>query len=98
MLESRITLREDPALTAGYPEGIPNRITVTTSDGDRLVREVRFPRGHARNPMSDDELVTKFRLNVEERLSPAQADAVVEAVMHLESQPGLRHLAERWRL
>jgi len=98
MLESRVTLREDPELTAGYPEGIPNRITVTTTAGDRLVREVRFPRGHARNPMSDDELVAKFRLNVEERLSPAQADAVVEAVMHLESQPGLRHLAERWRL
>ena len=92
MLKERVTLTESPELSAGYPEGIPNRITVTTVDGARHVREVRFPRGHARNPMSDDELVAKFRLNVEERLSAAQAERVVDFVLHLESQPSLKPL------
>ena len=36
-LVSRTTVVEDPQLTAGYPAGIPNRVTVTLDDGTTLV-------------------------------------------------------------
>ncbi|MBX6754054.1 MmgE/PrpD family protein [Thermorudis peleae] len=60
-LANHVQLREDPELTAGYPEGIPNRITVTTQDGRRFSREVRYPLGHAKNPMTDQQVEQKFR-------------------------------------
>ena len=45
-LVARTRVIEDPKLTAGYPEGIPNRVTVTLDDGQKLVALVSFPPGH----------------------------------------------------
>jgi 2-methylcitrate dehydratase len=59
-LLGRTTMRRDPGLNAGYPEGIPNRLRISQTDGRVLEREVRYPRGHARNPMSDEEVEQKF--------------------------------------
>ncbi|MCS7313219.1 MAG: MmgE/PrpD family protein, partial [Acidobacteria bacterium] len=84
LLKHRVTLREDPDLTSQYPEGIPNRITVKTSDGRTLSREVRYPRGHARNPMTDEEVLAKFRANVAAYWTAEQADRVADLVLHLE--------------
>ncbi len=97
MLRESTELVEDAELTAGYPEGIPNRVEVWTEDGGHWVREVRYPRGHARNPMTDQEVVDKFRRNVEGLLAPAQAQRLVDAVWHLEEH-NLRQVAELARL
>jgi 2-methylcitrate dehydratase len=91
ILKERVTVREDPELSDGYPEGIPNRITVTTTGGDRDVREVRHPRGHARNPMTDEEVVGKYRTNVEGRLDADRMAAIERQVWDLE-QGSLREL------
>ena len=92
LLASRTTVQEDPSLTAGYPDGIPNRITVTTTDGMTFVREVAHPRGHARNPMSDDEVVAKFRANVAERWPLDRTERVEEAVWSLSGEGTLERL------
>lgn len=84
-LAHHTTVAEDPELTAGYPDGIPNRITVNFGDGRQLSRTVRYPRGHARNPMSDDEVIAKFNANVEPRLAPEQALAVRDAIWSLDA-------------
>ena len=57
----KIKVHRDAALNERYPRGIPNRLTVTLADGRKLVKEVEFPRGHARNPMTDAEVEQKFR-------------------------------------
>ena len=85
----RTTLRMDPELDKGYPEGIPNRITVTTSDGRKLVGEQSYPRGHFHNPMTDAEVEAKLLSNVEGRWSEAQSRRVIELVWELERQPSL---------
>ncbi len=97
MLKEHTHLEEDPTLTAGYPDGIPNRVEVRTHDSQVYVREVRYPRGHAKNPLSDEEVVRKFRANVEGVLSEAQAEDVVKAVWKLEDRE-LREVAELLRL
>src|SRR5438270_13351389 len=55
-LVAKVKIHRDAALSARYPRGIPNRLTVTMQDGRKLVREVEFPRGHAENPMTDAEV------------------------------------------
>ncbi|HEX9123303.1 MAG TPA: MmgE/PrpD family protein [Actinomycetota bacterium] len=94
LLRERTTVEEDPQLTQGYPEGIPNRITVITADGATHVREVRFPLGHARNPMSDEDVVAKFRANVAERWSPERAERVADLVWSLPEEPDLAPLCD----
>lgn len=59
-LVAKIKIHRDAGLTARYPKGIPNRITVTRKDGKTFVAENEFPRGHDQNPMTDAEVVAKF--------------------------------------
>ena len=49
-LVSRTTVVEDPDLTAGYPAGIPNRITVTLDDGIDAGRVQQLPAGPRQEP------------------------------------------------
>ncbi len=85
----RTMLRMDPELDKGYPEGIPNRITVATAGGRQFAGEQSYPRGHFRNPMSDDEVEAKLLSNVQGRWSDAQARRVLDLVWDLEQQPNL---------
>ena len=97
-LLGKTTLSEDDRLTEGYPLGIPNRVRVTAADGRSAERTVSYPRGHAMNPMTDDELVAKFVENVADRWPERQVRKVVDLVWDLESQPDLEALMEAIRL
>ena len=60
-LVSRVSVLRDAELSARYPEGIPNRITVLMRSGEKFIKEVTYPVGHARNPMTDEQVERKFR-------------------------------------
>ncbi len=92
VLQHRVAVREDLELTAVYPDGVPNRITVTTTSGDRRVREVTHPRGHAKNPMTDEELVAKYKANVTDRWPPDRVAMVQHLVWDLEREGNLTYL------
>jgi 2-methylcitrate dehydratase len=83
-LVAKIKLHRDAELNERYPRGIPNRLTVRMADGRTLVKEVEFPRGHARNPMTDAEVEKKFRTMVEPRYGRAAADRILAACWDLE--------------
>ena len=74
----------DAGLSKRYPHGIPNRLTVTLEDGRQLVREVEFPRGHAQNPMSDDEVEHKFRTLVAPRYGAKETDRILKKLWRME--------------
>jgi 2-methylcitrate dehydratase len=83
-LVAKIKLHRDLELNARYPHGIPNRLSVTLEDGRKVEKEVEFPRGHARNPMTDAEVEKKFRTMVEPRLGKKKADNILAACWSLE--------------
>ncbi len=87
-LVARSVVVEDPALTAGYPAGIPNRVTVTLDDGSTLTEEVAFPPGHDKNPLDDAGLALKFHGLVDPALGRERAEAIWERLGRLE--------ADRW--
>ncbi len=88
-LVAKIEVRRDAELTARYPKGIPNRITVTMKTGDAFTSENEFPKGHDQNPMTDMELTKKFHRLAEGVLDPGQAEAILTACWHLEEQETL---------
>lgn len=51
----------DAAMDGGFPGNRPTRITVRTTDGATFEKQVAFPRGDPRNPLSDDDIGAKFR-------------------------------------
>jgi len=85
-LVQKIEVKADPALNAKYPEGIPNRIRITQRNGEILEDEVTFPRGHARNPLTDAEVETKFRALAEPLLGQARIAEILDRCWNLEQQ------------
>jgi 2-methylcitrate dehydratase len=83
-LTNKVKLHRDAACNAGYPKGIPNRLTVTLNDGKQLVKEIAYPRGHAGNPMTDAEVEKKFRIMVEPRIGQKRASEILTACWSLE--------------
>jgi len=76
---------EDAALNKGYPKGIPNDITITCADGSKVNKRVDFPRGHAGNPMTDDEVVAKFKRMANGVISDATADKILDTAWKLDT-------------
>ncbi|HEV3144079.1 MAG TPA: MmgE/PrpD family protein [Gemmataceae bacterium] len=93
-LTAKVKIHRDVGLTARYPRGIPNRVTVTLTDGRQLVNEVEFPRGHAQNPMTDAEVEYKFRTLVEPRYGKDKATKMLERCWELEKLTNVTELLE----
>lgn len=83
-LVAKVKVHRDAVLNERYPQGIPNRITITLNDGRRLVREVEYPRGHAGNPMTDEEVEKKFRTMVEPVYGKDRATRILTTCWALE--------------
>lgn len=92
---AKTTVVPDDELDKLYPEqGIPNRITVKLKNGRSFVSRVDAPRGHALNPMTDDEVVAKFRSMADELLINTQVEATIDEVMHLDEVEEIDALLE----
>jgi len=83
-LIAKIKIHRNAELNSRYPAGIPNRLIVKLADGRKLVKEVEFPRGHARNPMTDAEVEHKFRTMVEPRYGKDRANKMLAACWKLD--------------
>jgi len=97
-LVAKVKIHRDAALSARYPNGIPNRVTVTLQDGRKAVREVEFPRGHAQNPMSDSEVEHKFRTLIVPRYGKDRAERILAVCWELEKLKSTRELIQLFDL
>lgn len=83
-LLDKIKIVETPECNAGYPKGIPNRLIITLNDGRKIEKKVDYPRGHAGNPMTDAEVVSKFNKLADGVVSPAVAERIVSRCMEFD--------------
>ena len=91
-LAARVTVREDPAMSAQLPDRRPARVTVTLADGTTLTAGTETNRGDWADPYPPEEIRTKY-LSLTARLWPEHAAAAVwDAVMALESETDMRTL------
>jgi 2-methylcitrate dehydratase len=91
----KITVREDPILTARTGSAVPTRVTATLHSGQRISHEVDFAPGFAGRPMSRAEVERKFRGNVGKRWDRQRTDAVLGALWELERTADLATLLGR---
>ena len=91
-LIDKTTIVEDAELNKDYPKGIPNDITITCTDGTKVNKRVDFPKGHAQNPMTDDEVVAKFKRMASGVISDASADQVLDRAWKLDTMKNITPL------
>jgi len=83
-LAAKVTVREDPAMTARLPDRRPARVTVRLADGTRLSAATETNRGDWADPYAPGEIRAKY-LSLATRLWPERAAAEIwDAVMALD--------------
>lgn len=93
----RVTVREDPALSAAVPRLKPARVTVTLTDGRQVTRLRESARGDYQDPYSEGEVRDKFRELAGVVLSPAGVARIEERVDRLDDLPRLGSLVDALR-
>jgi 2-methylcitrate dehydratase PrpD len=72
----------------------PETVTVKLKGGRELSHRVEWPRGDPHNPMSREELVSKYKACAERFLSPAALERSVEIVLNMENLGNVSELVE----
>lgn len=88
-LMNRIRVAPHEEFTRRFPGELVSEIEVVTRSGERFVERAQFPKGHARNPMTDADVVAKFHDLADDALGPARAGAALDALWKLEEAPGI---------
>lgn len=83
-LMRKVKVSESAELSAQYPDGAPSRLSVRSVSGEVLRTEVRYPKGHAKNPMNDDDVEQKFRDMFRSQGDARQCEAALQALRNFE--------------
>jgi 2-methylcitrate dehydratase len=83
-LMQRIRVSENKAYTQAFPDKLITRIDVTTRDGQRLTETASYPKGHAKNPMSDADIESKFVDLSKGLMSPEAGGALLGALWRID--------------
>ncbi|KJF23661.1 MmgE/PrpD family protein [Rhodococcus sp. AD45-ID] len=96
-LAAKVTCVEDERCNKIYPYQFPAVLRVVTTDGSRHEVRVDFNRGGPGNPLSAEELVTKFKLNADSKLGAEQASIIAEQAIALAHGGSLTELMNQLR-
>ncbi len=77
-LLGKIKVIADPEIDAMFPGVKRARVSITTISGETHTAQVDHAKGSPQNPMSDDEIVSKFRANAGNILNKEQQDQVID--------------------
>jgi 2-methylcitrate dehydratase len=97
-LMQKIEVRSNEECTRAYPEASCFRIELTTRSGERHVRDVRYGKGHPKNPMTDQEIESKFRRLSEPLLESKRMDMILDRLWNMERLSSVRELLGLFRL
>ena len=76
-LLGKIKVVADPEIDAMFPGVKRARVTITSNAGEAFTAQVDHAKGSPQNPMSDEEIISKFRANAGHILSKEQQDQVI---------------------
>jgi 2-methylcitrate dehydratase PrpD len=79
-----------PELEAEFPKKWKGRVIIETRDRRTLESLIEYPKGDPENPLSWDEIVTKFNTLVQEIFPRVRHQEIIDKVKNLESYSDLR--------
>jgi len=91
-LVQRVEVRRHEELSAAYPTAVGNIVTVQVRNGRALTERVDYPRGHARNPLTDAEVEAKFHSLADKILGADPRKAVCATVWKLDQTRNVKEL------
>src|ERR1700746_2157383 len=80
----KVEVVADPEIEKVFPALKRVIVNITTTDGRMLSKQLDYPKGDPRNPLSDQEIDEKFRALAEGVLSAKAQDRLIDAIWNLE--------------
>jgi 2-methylcitrate dehydratase len=81
---ANVKVERNAELSAVYPGAVANIVHLDLADGRRLTKRVDYPLGHAKNPLNDSEVESKFRSLAEPAVGVESARTIVDLVWKLD--------------
>jgi 2-methylcitrate dehydratase PrpD len=69
-------------------------VSVELKNGSRFTYTAKIAKGHPENPMTEEEVLDKFRSNAKQALSQQKAEAVIAKMRNLETTANVKDLVE----
>lgn len=91
-LASRVFLREDPAMSAAYPEKWPVEISVKLRNGSVVTRRLDEVKWSPERPPDFEEIAGKFRMCAAPHLGDARTEQAIEMIQQLRRGDRVRPL------
>jgi 2-methylcitrate dehydratase len=88
-LLDKIKVVADPEIDALFPGVKRARVRITTTSGERHTAQTDVAKGAPEDPLTDEEIVAKFRANAADVLNPAQQDRAIEATWQFENNSNM---------
>jgi 2-methylcitrate dehydratase len=88
----KVEVVADPEIEALFPELQRVIVKIVTTDGRELTKQVDYPKGDPRNPLTDREVEEKFDSLAGPVLSADRANRVKRAVWELERLESISEL------
>ncbi len=80
----KIKVVAEPEFEKLFPKVQPAEVEITTRDGQTFTRRVDYAKGDPKDPMTDDELIAKFRAQAEGVISAEAQDRIIDMTWALE--------------
>jgi len=87
----RIKVVADPEIDALFPKVKRAIVTVTTRDGGSFTKQEDFAKGRAERPLTDEELIAKFRANASGAITNSRLDEIARGTLNLEEVSDIRN-------
>ena len=90
----KIKVYPDDEFERAFPAKQCTRVEITTVNGEKFEKQMDYPKGDAREPMTEQDLDTKFRSLASSCLSDSRMDQLKHAVFALDTAPDLTTLMQ----
>ena len=83
-LLDKIKVVDNPEIDALFPKIKRAIVTIKTSKGEYKKQE-DFAKGQSERPLSEEELISKFKANSQKKISPSRMEDIIKATQELEN-------------
>lgn len=92
---SKVRWAEESSFEKKYPKCYPASVTIWTTDGRELTSTIEYPKGDPENPVTDEELVEKFRINASYAIArPDWIEDIINATLKIEEFSDIRQFTK----
>ena len=88
----KVKVIADPEIESVFPELQRVRVVIRTTDGREVTRELDYPKGDPRNPLTDDEISGKFKALAEGIATAGDVERMQSAINRTEKFEDVREL------